>query len=147
VNDRRPVGPTLRSNAFGAGLLWLRVTDPSSGICGTGWKLCEAGSMTPSQHGDIRRLSEPISPPAGAHAELTGDLKVVVGSLHDTYDDLVGAAVVDSEIQTVADRFVGARIRAYVPLFVRRYAGARLRANEAGISRSSARAADALGRA
>jgi hypothetical protein len=53
---------------------------------------------------------------------------VVVGSLHRAYDERVGATAVDTEIQQVADRFTGARIRAFVPLFVRRYAGARLRA-------------------
>jgi hypothetical protein len=55
-------------------------------------------------------------------------LSVVVGSLHRTYDERVGPTAVETEIQRVADRFTGARIRAFVPLFVRRYAGARLRA-------------------
>ncbi|HEX2808196.1 MAG TPA: hypothetical protein VHN80_18695, partial [Kineosporiaceae bacterium] len=86
------------------------------------------------------------SPPAAVHAELTGDLRVVVGSLHETYDDRVGAAIVDSAIQQVADRFVGARIRAYVPLFVRRYVGAQLRAAEADPS-SRLGVSDAFGRA
>jgi|NGEPerStandDraft_6_1074524.scaffolds.fasta_scaffold189159_1 hypothetical protein len=76
-------------------------------------------------------LAEPSLPQAPVpdvpHAPLTGDLSVVVGALHDTYDDRFGATVVDSEIQQVADRFADARIRSFVPLFVRRYASARLR--------------------
>jgi hypothetical protein len=97
--------------------------------------------MTQSERDGSGRSS--VSPPAAAHAELTGDLSGVVGSLHDTYDDRVGAEVVDSEIQRVADRFVSARIRAYVPLFVRRFAGAQLRVDEADASRSGARGAGA----
>ena len=69
----------------------------------------------------------PSSTPDGPHAQLTGDLSVVVGSLHDQYDSRLGFAVVDSEIQQVADRFALARIRSFVPLFVRRFAGAKLR--------------------
>ena len=83
--------------------------------------------MTPSPRTDTRRPTQQ-APLAGAgHAELNGDLSVVVGSLHRAYDERVGATVVQAEIQQVADRFTGARIRAFVPLFVRRYAGARLR--------------------
>jgi len=83
--------------------------------------------MTPSPRADARRPTGQASPPGPAHAELNGDLSVVVGSLHRAYDERVGATVVQAEIQQVADRFAGARIRAFVPLFVRRYAGARLR--------------------
>ena len=83
--------------------------------------------MTPSPRTDTRRPTAPASPSGAAHAELTGDLSVVVGSLHRAYDARVGATVVQAEVQQVADRFTGARIRAFVPLFVRRYAGARLR--------------------
>jgi hypothetical protein len=67
----------------------------------------------------------------GSHAPLTGDLSVVVGSLHEKYDDPLGPVLVDSEIQQIADRFTHARIRAFVPLFVRRYAGANLRDHSA----------------
>ena len=83
--------------------------------------------MTPSPRTDTRRPTGQAPPPGTAHAELTGDQSLVVGSLHRAYDDRVGATVVQAEIQQVADRFTGARIRAFVPLFVRRYAGARLR--------------------
>jgi hypothetical protein len=103
--------------------------------------------MTQSERDGSGRSSVPASPPVAAHAELTGDLSVVVGSLHDTYDDRVGAEVVDSEIQQVADRFISARIRAYVPLFVRRYAGAQLRADQADPSRRGTRGSGALDRA
>jgi len=72
-------------------------------------------------------------PPSGTgRPELAGDLSVVVGSLHRAYDDQVGATAVQAEIEQVADGFTGARIRAFVPLLVRRYAGARLRALPAG---------------
>ena len=71
------------------------------------------------------------SPLAGSHASLTGDLSVVVGSLHEKFDEPLGPTLVDSEIQQVADRFTHARIRAFVPLFVRRYAGANLRDHSA----------------
>jgi len=72
-------------------------------------------------------------PPSGTvHSELGGDLSVVVGSLHRAYDGRLGATAVEAEIQQVADGFTGARIRAFVPLLVRRYAGARLRGLPAG---------------
>ena len=87
--------------------------------------------MTPSPGSDIRKPSGQPSPSGAVHAELTGDLSAVVGSLHNAYDDRVGATVVDAEVQQVADRFTGARIRAFVPLFVRRYAGARLKTHQA----------------
>ena len=103
--------------------------------------------MTLAERGDTLGPSEPTSPPVVVHADLTGDLRVVVESLHETYDDQVGAAVVDHEIQEVADGFMSARIRAYIPLFVRRYAGARLRADRADVNRSSVRASKALGQA
>jgi hypothetical protein len=52
---------------------------------------------------------------------------VVAGSLHEQYDPRLGSAVVDTEVQRVADRFVNARVRSFVPLFVRRFAGAKPR--------------------
>jgi len=84
-------------------------------------------SPSPSRRTDTRSPTEQATPSGAAHAELNGDLSVVVGSLHRAYDERVGATAVQAEIQQVADRFTGARIRAFVPLFVRRYAGARLR--------------------
>ena len=83
--------------------------------------------MTPSPRADTRGPTPQASTAEAAHAELNGDLSVVVGSLHRAYDQRVGATAVQAEIQQVADGFIGARIRAFVPLFVRRYAGARLR--------------------
>ena len=62
-----------------------------------------------------------------AHADLSGDLYTAVQSLHRQFDEQVGAAAVEAEIQHVADRFTDARIRTYVPLFVRRFAGHELR--------------------
>jgi len=47
--------------------------------------------------------------------------------MHDQFDDKVGTAAVETEVQRVADRFADARIRMYVPLFVRRFAGHALR--------------------
>lgn len=61
------------------------------------------------------------------HADLTGDLRAAARSLHEQFDDQVGTAVVDVEVQRVADRFADARNRMYVPLFVRRFAGHELR--------------------
>jgi hypothetical protein len=86
--------------------------------------------MTPTQDSPAPRSSGG-SPTPGSHAPLTGDLSVVVGSLHEKYDDPLGPVLVDSEIQQVADRFTHARIRAFVPLFVRRYAGKSLRDHSA----------------
>jgi hypothetical protein len=83
--------------------------------------------MSPPERVASQWSSAQASKPEGPHALLTGDLSVVVGSLHDKYDDHVGAAVVETEIQEVADRFTDARIRSFVPLFVRRFAGAKLR--------------------
>lgn len=77
--------------------------------------------MTPTEYAESRTASVVASAPGGRHADLAGDLSGVVGSLHAQYDDLVGAAVVGTEIQRVADRFTDARVRAFVPLFVRRY--------------------------
>jgi len=97
--------------------------------------------MTPSSGTDGRRPTWPASPSGAAHADLTGDLSAVVGSLHGAYDEQFGARVVQAEIQRAADRFTGARIRAFVPLFVRRYAGARLRALQAELQPASGGAA------
>jgi hypothetical protein len=73
------------------------------------------------------RGSTPLPEPLERHADLSGDLRVVARSMHDAFDDQVGPDVVEVEVQRVADRFVQARIRMYVPLFVRRFAGQALR--------------------
>jgi hypothetical protein len=44
-----------------------------------------------------------VPSPEVLHAQLTGDLSLVVHSLHETYDDRLGVTVVDAEIQQVAD--------------------------------------------
>jgi hypothetical protein len=54
---------------------------------------------------------------------LSNDLLAVARVLHTEFDAMLGAAVVDTEIHLVADQFTDAPIRAFVPLFVRRYAG------------------------
>jgi hypothetical protein len=91
---------------------------------------CHSRGVTPIE--DVHMpTSSADSPAPGSHAPLTGDLSVVVGSLHEKYDDPLGPVLVDSEIQQIADRFTHARIRAFVPLFVRRFAGARLRDHSA----------------
>jgi hypothetical protein len=59
--------------------------------------------------------------PAGTHTALTGDLTEVAASLHRRFDPDLGAATVGFQIQLTADRFADARIRAFVPLFVRRF--------------------------
>jgi hypothetical protein len=58
---------------------------------------------------------------------LNTDLTAVATSLHEQYDVRLGADAVDAEIRLAADRFANARIRAFVPLFVRRFAGKGLR--------------------
>ena len=88
--------------------------------------MCDAEEMTPSERSGPERPPN-ASTPDGPHAQLTGDLTVVAGSLHEQYDPRLGFAVVDSEVQQVADRFAHARVRSFVPLFVRRFAGAKLR--------------------
>lgn len=55
------------------------------------------------------------------------DLAPVVLSLHEQFDAALGTAAVHDEIERVRVRFDGVRIRAFVPLFIRRYAGADLR--------------------
>jgi hypothetical protein len=57
------------------------------------------------------------------------DLGVVVRSLHEQYDEGVGAAVVKAEVRLIADRFAGATVHTFIPLLVRRYAAARLRSS------------------
>jgi hypothetical protein len=57
---------------------------------------------------------------------LNPDLTDVARSLHEQYDSRLGAAVVKTRTQLVADRFANARLRHFTPLFVRRYAGADL---------------------
>jgi len=90
---------------------------------------CHSGDVVTEDFHSPR--SSVDSPTAGSHAPLTGDLSDVVGSLHEKFDEPLGAVLVDSEIQQVADRFTHARIRAFVPLFVGRYAGANLRDHSA----------------
>ena len=88
--------------------------------------MCDAEEMTPSERSGPERSSQALAPDV-PHARLAGDLSVVAGSLHEQYDPRLGPAVVDTEVQRVADRFVNARVRSFVPLFVRRFAGAKLR--------------------
>jgi hypothetical protein len=103
--------------------------------------------VTPTERTTARRPALDIAPSAApadpdsptAHAPLTGELSGVAASLHDSFDIRVGSRAVDAEIQEVADQFIGARIRSYVPLFVRRYAGARLRRRSAQVPQPAAR--------
>ena len=81
--------------------------------------------MPLGQHLDTERSSAELF--AAPHAELAADLNMVAGSLHEQYDSRLGVAVVDTEIQLVADRFTDAKIRSFVPLFVRRYAAGRMK--------------------
>jgi hypothetical protein len=77
------------------------------------------------------------------HADLTGDLHTAAESLHQQFDQQVGSAVVDVEIQRVADLFADARIRAYVPLFLRRFATHELRDRSGTLPRTQLDAAAA----
>jgi hypothetical protein len=83
--------------------------------------------VTPSENAWAEGPSLRVSTPAGPAAPAAGELTVVIGSLHQTYDERWGAAVVDTEIQRVAELFSEARIRSFVPLFVQPYVGAMLR--------------------
>ena len=87
--------------------------------------------MTQSEHITAQRSSLDTATHGAAHADLTGDLSMVVDALHEMYDDQVGALAVSTEIQQVADRFTNARIRSFVPLFVQRYTSVGLRARGA----------------
>ena len=87
--------------------------------------------MTQSAHITAQRSSLDTATRDVPHADLTGDLSIVVDSLHEMYDDQVGALAVSTEIQQAADRFTNARIRSFVPLFVQRYASVGLRARGA----------------
>jgi len=85
----------------------------------------------------------PANPPKNptsrtAETPPTAELSVVAAGLHDTYDLRVGSRAVDAEIQKAADQFIGAPIRSYVPLFVRRYAGAGLRRRSAQVPQPAA---------
>jgi hypothetical protein len=86
--------------------------------------LCNGQGMA-SDHSTPRH--EPPAPTTGTPADLDTDLTAVAQSLHAQYDDNLGHRTVDSEIRLVANRFDKAPIRAFVPLLVRRYAGANLR--------------------
>jgi hypothetical protein len=88
--------------------------------------VCNAEEMTPSERSGPERPPH-ASAPDGPHRRLAGDLSVVAGSLHEQYDPRLGSAVVDCEVARVADSFADARVRSFVPLFVRRFAGAKLR--------------------
>ena len=63
-------------------------------------------------------------------AALPADLTHVARSLHDQHDPLLGQALVSEEIQKWVSRFSDASIRTFVPLLVRRFAGAALREDE-----------------
>ena len=127
LRDRGPVGASFGGRA-GGGLTAVcprrHLLVPRSGVAACHSRdVAIEGLHTPRSSVD--------SPTAGSHAPLTGDLSDVVGSLHEKFDEPLGPVLVDSEIQQVADRFTHARIRAFVPLFVRRYAGASLRDHSA----------------
>ncbi|HET7659810.1 MAG TPA: hypothetical protein VFK66_05410 [Oryzihumus sp.] len=60
--------------------------------------------------------------------ELRTDLHEIAAQLHQDFDDLIGAEVVDRVLDEVAARFVDARVRTFLPLLVHRYARSDLRA-------------------
>jgi hypothetical protein len=76
-----------------------------------------------SESQTIRVAESPVLPrdPGGTHEELAPDLIDVAASLHRRFDPDLGSATVGFQIQLTADRFAKARIRAFVPLFVRRF--------------------------
>jgi hypothetical protein len=60
--------------------------------------------------------------PRAVDPTLPADLDAVAGNLHTEFDARLGATVVNAEIHRAAEPFTDAPIRAFVPLFVRRYA-------------------------
>jgi hypothetical protein len=56
------------------------------------------------------------------------DLHGVAHLVHEEFDEQLGARAVDECMHQVAARFVGAPVRSFVPLLVRRYAREELKA-------------------
>lgn len=53
--------------------------------------------------------------------------------LHEEFDAGLGPEVVDRQVAQTAERFASARVRTFVPLLVRRYAGEALRDLQNGL--------------
>lgn len=79
--------------------------------------------MTTSERPAPERSRPQPAAPRAADPTLPVDLYAVAGNLHTEFDARLGATVVSTEIHRAADPFTDAPIRAFVPLFVRRYAG------------------------
>jgi len=60
--------------------------------------------------------------------EIDPDLHDVAHLIHQEYDDQLGTRAVDECLAQVAARFVGARVRPFVPLLVGRYVREELQA-------------------
>lgn len=56
------------------------------------------------------------------------DLQGVAHLVHEEFDDQLGPRAVDECMDQVAARFVGAPVRSFVPLLVRRYVREELKA-------------------
>jgi hypothetical protein len=53
--------------------------------------------------------------------KINGDLRDVVHGVHQEFDELLDPRTVDECLERVAAKFVDAKVRAFVPLLVRRY--------------------------
>jgi hypothetical protein len=54
--------------------------------------------------------------------KLNGDLQDVVHGVHQEFDEHLDPRAVDECLDRIAEKFVNAKVRAFVPLLVRRYA-------------------------
>jgi hypothetical protein len=54
--------------------------------------------------------------------KLTDDLQDVAHGVHQEFDEHLSPRVVDECLDRMAEKFIHAKVRAFVPLLVRRYA-------------------------
>jgi hypothetical protein len=78
-----------------------------------------------------------MSDPRQDSPKINGDLTDVAHGVHQEFDELLGPEAVDECLDRVAAKFVDAKVRAFVPLLVRRYVRAELRKRTDGILRQA----------
>jgi hypothetical protein len=81
--------------------------------------------------------SSTISDPRQDLPKINGDLTDVAHGVHQEFDQLLDPEAVDECIDRVAAKFVDAKVRAFVPLLVRRYVRAELRERADGMLRQA----------
>jgi hypothetical protein len=60
--------------------------------------------------------------PRQRRPKLSGDLQDVANGVHQEFDEHLDPRAVDECLDRIAAKFVNAKVRAFVPLLVRRYA-------------------------